>query len=91
MQLLFPRIKDRKPYFRVMKTYLVFSSCIKVMGWATEFSDTQTYGNNYKWWGDSSRSLALTVLFLPYCEKLCERKYISNSDEQVDIILCEER
>lgn len=37
-----------------MKTYFVFSSYIKVMGWATEFSDTQTYGNNYKWWGPRS-------------------------------------
>lgn len=54
MQLLFPRIKDRKPYFLVTKTYFVFNSYIKVMGWATEFSNTQTYGNNYKWWGPRS-------------------------------------
>ena len=48
MQLLFPRIKDIKPYFLEMKTYLLFSRFIKVMGWSTEFSSTQTYGDNYK-------------------------------------------
>ena len=31
----------------------------------------------------------MTVLFLPDCEKLCVMKNISNSEEQVDIILYE--
>ena len=31
----------------------------------------------------------MTVLFLPDCEKLSVMKNISNSEEQVDIILCE--
>ena len=49
MQLLFPRIKDVKHYFLEMKTYLLFSRFTKVNDWTTEFSNTQTYGNNYKW------------------------------------------
>ena len=47
--LLFPRIKDVKHYFLEMKTYLLFSRFTKVNDWTTEFSNTQTYGNNYKW------------------------------------------
>lgn len=39
--MLFPRIKARKPHLLIMKTYLVFSRHIKVMGGTMEFSDTQ--------------------------------------------------
>lgn len=39
MQMLSLRIKARKPHLLIMKTYLVFSRHIKVMGGAMEFSN----------------------------------------------------